>query len=175
MAGMEFIYMNGKYSLFAKSEVKNQIFASSLDGNKSIARGTPGVDPKFLRFQDHKEATFGLEDSDMLANNLVHAIHIPGAGSELLFKNLTLLSYDSAFLGCAWCSTGRGDMKELENITLLDVNDWVSFSHWELGSFWTKMEASPDQQALGIVPASKLTEANENCRKHFHAYRKAYK
>ena len=118
MAGMEFIYMNGKHSRFAHTYIKNARMVGWLDVPQGVD-GTVQSGPrtrgqadqrimKFIRMEDIDEVILGLEDKDMLWNSYVHAVHIPGAGSELTFLNLTVVNYQSAFLGCAWCSIGRG-------------------------------------------------------------------
>ena len=41
-------------------------------------------------------------------NDFVHAFHVPGVGSEITFRNVTIVNYESAFLGCVWASINRG-------------------------------------------------------------------
>jgi hypothetical protein len=70
IAAMEFIYMNGRHSQFATSNITNSLFAGSLTAiSKRAHRGAGTAEAsKFIRFEDAKEAFFGLENSDMLRN-----------------------------------------------------------------------------------------------------------
>ena len=146
MAGMEFIYMNGKYSQMAHSKISNSLFVGYTNTNgRPASAGTrrrempsddEGRSNRYLRDQDHREATIGLDDRDQLDNEFVHALHVPGASSLLTLSNCTVMHYDAAFLACVWCSIGRGGFEvKLEKMTYIDVDQWASWSHYDSGTF----------------------------------------
>ena len=168
MAGLEFVYMNGRHSRFAHSYIQNAIFVGYLTGDGPRNRGSADSRAaKFMRLEDTEEVFLGLEDRDMLDNEYVHAVHVPGAGSELTFRNITATRYESAFMGCIWCSKGRGGYEvQLENIQLADVGQFASFTHWESNVFVDTDGSVTGQREARIVPPSNTWNplVNPHCR-----------
>jgi hypothetical protein len=52
----------------------------------------------------------GLSNALTLDNEFTHALHLPGTGSGLRVRNITVARHGAAFLASAWSAVGRGGL-----------------------------------------------------------------
>mgnify|MGYP003307879992 FL=1 len=92
IAGLEFLYMNGRGTEFAKSTISNTYFVGRT---REIATAGPG------------DMCEGLQDVNGAVNHdgngCIHALHLPGIGSELIVKNATFVNFEAPLWTCSWC------------------------------------------------------------------------
>ena len=108
VAGIEFLYMNGKGTHFATSYISNSLFIGETRGPPVSAA--------------HGESCEGFQGNHN-GNGCLHAIHLPGVGSELIIANVTFENYESAMYPGAWAIAVRGGYTaECSNITYRNVS-----------------------------------------------------
>ena len=133
MAGMEAMSMNGLLAFFARSNISNTLFVGNTDGEPRERAGASLTDTslgKFFSQGDTREAQDGMRDASQTDNRYVHAMHLPGTGSELRLINCTVSRHQAAFFGCAWGSIGRGGYEtEFEQMTFKNVGQIASWYH----------------------------------------------
>ena len=190
MGGIEPMSTNGLLAQHARSNLTNSLFVGTTttvtnsdpremgrgDGNGFRVRSGSGKDgcnaktgicsrqiSKFLNQQDVAEAMDGLRDASQLDNKYIHALHLPGTGSELLVSDTTLVRHQSAIVGAAWVSIGRGGYEsEFERMTLKRNGLVVSWTHkysWLLVDRDGSLSGRPGT----IAPKSGVLERNPDC------------
>ena len=101
--------------------------------------------------------------ASQLDNKYVHALHLPGTGSELLISSTTLVRHQSAIVGAAWVSIGRGGYEtQFERMTLKRNGLVVSWTHkysWLLVDRDGTLSGRPGT----IAPKSGVLERNPDC------------
>ena len=107
IAGLEFLYMNGRGTEFAKSTISNTYFVGRT---REIATAGPG------------DTCEGLQDVNGAVNHdgngCIHALHLPGIGSELIVKNATFVNFEAPLWTCSWCVGIKGGYEvDDENVT----------------------------------------------------------
>jgi cysteine-rich repeat protein len=190
MGGIEPMSTNGLLAQFARTNLTNSLFVGTTvtvspddpremgraDGAGHRVRAGKGKDAcnaktgqcgrqmsKFMNQADVAEAVDGLRDASQLDNDFVHAIHLPGTGSELLISGTTIMRHRAAIVGAAWVSIGRGGYEtEFERMTLKDVGQIVSWTHkysWILRDRDGSMAGRPGW----IAPVSGIFDRNPDC------------
>ena len=127
MAGIEAMSVNGKLAQFARSNFSNILFVGHTTG---APRKRHFLEGNFMSASDTREAVDGMRDCSRLDNNYVHAMHMPGTGSELLLSNSTVVRHQAAFVGAAWESTARGGYEtSFAGMTLERVGQIATWCH----------------------------------------------
>jgi hypothetical protein len=192
MAGIEPMSTNGLLAQFARTNLTNSLFVGTTttvtnddpremgraDGNGFRVRSGSGKDAcnaktgacgrqisKFMNQADVAEAMDGIRDATQLDNLYVHAIHLPGTGSELLISDTTIVRHQAAIIGAAWVSVARGGYEtEFEGMTLKNVGQIVSWTHkysWILRDRDGSMAGRPGW----IAPVSGVFDRNPDCHR----------
>ena len=117
IAGLEFLYMNGRGSEFAKSTISNSYMVGRT---REIATAGSG------------DMCEGLQDVNGAVNHdgngCIHALHLPGIGSELLVKNATFVNFEAPMWTCSWCVGIKGGYEvDFANITYVNVSRPATF------------------------------------------------
>jgi len=152
--GLEFAYMNGKGTLFAKSSIKDSIFIGRMNG--TLARAAPAYDTEW---HDGIPDSFGLyaPKCEKPDSGCLHALHLPGLGSNLVVKNTQFINYDVAFFSCAWCEPNSGGYEvEFENVKFTNVNRPVNFVN-NIAGILIDVDGS-----LGIGPGGRFVPPTEH-------------
>jgi len=84
--------MNGKGSEFAHSYVANSLFVGRTT---SLASAGPQSMCEGL------QSVTGADGHD--GNGCIHAMHLPGIGSELDVANVTFVNFEAPLWTCSWC------------------------------------------------------------------------
>jgi hypothetical protein len=190
MAGIEPMSTNGLLAQFARSNISHSLFVGTTthvsnadpremkrgDGRGFRVRSASGRDAcnaktgacgrqiaRFMNQADVAEAMDGLRDATQLDNRYVHAIHIPGTGSELLISDTVIARHQAAIVGAAWVSAGRGGFQtEFERMTLKRVGQIMTWTHkysWIVHDRDGSMAGQPGY----IVPRSGVFDRNPDC------------
>ena len=84
IAGIEFLYINGKGTHFATSYISNSLFVGKTQGRPATASDG--------RMCEGLQSVNGAEDHDGMG--CIHALHLPGLGAELVVANVTFVNYE---------------------------------------------------------------------------------
>jgi hypothetical protein len=113
IGGIEFLYINGKGTMFATSHVNNSLFVGRTSG--APASASTGTMCEGL--QDVN----GAIDHD--GNGCVHAMHLPGLGVNMLINGVKFVNYEAALYPGAWAvGIVGGYTVECANITWRNVS-----------------------------------------------------
>jgi cysteine-rich repeat protein len=173
MAGIEPMSMNGVGAMFPQSNISHCLFVGTTTQFRPRSGSAKGCHPKtgicqrqtmkFLMATDFVEAMDGLIDASQLDNNYVHAMHLPGTGSEILMSDTTIVRHKGIFIGAAWVSKGRGGYETyFERMTLKRnglIASWTHKYSWILVDRDGSMAGRPGS----IVPKSGVFERNPDC------------
>ena len=125
--------MNGREAKFATSIISNALFVGEMSGhidtpedNQCAVDGyCPGSRPN----GDESTSLWYPSNHDA-GNGWRHALHLPGIGSEVQVVNATIMNYQGAIYGCAWCVAHRGGYEmEFYNVSMENVEHIAHFKH----------------------------------------------
>jgi len=110
IAGMEFAYVNGKSTKFARSRFEDFFLVGRTNPEEKVYlplfEGKPSK--YFMCELDPNMAQVGT------VTGCVHGLHMPGIGSEITYSGITFVNYEAAVWGCAWCVELRGGYQQGE-------------------------------------------------------------
>jgi hypothetical protein len=199
MGGFEPMSTNGLLAQFARTNLTNSLFVgttSLVSNDDPRERGMrnnrgyrnrlasitgactkpwdqcPRQISKFLSVADFGEALDGLADAS-LDNSYVHALHLPGTGSELRVMDTTFTRHQSTILAAAWVSKERGGYQtEFERMHMKNnerIVSWTGANSWILADLDGSLAAEHMPSMVGapgwIAPENGILEGNPDC--HF--------
>jgi hypothetical protein len=109
--------MNGRGSEFAKSHISSSLFVG-----RTTEIGTAGPGDMCEGLQDVN----GAVNHD--GNGCIHAIHLPGIGSELVVANTSFVNFEAPLWTCSWCVGIKGGYEvDFGNISFTNVTRPATF------------------------------------------------
>ena len=95
----------------------------------------------------------GLSNALTLDNEFTHALHLPGTGSGLRVRNITVARHGAAFLASAWSAVGRGGLTtEFEGAVLKRVGQVCAEARKTLAQLQPSIAAFPRKRTGQLAP-----------------------
>ena len=163
--------MNGRGSEFAKSHISSSLFVG-----RTTEIGTAGPGDMCEGLQDVN----GAVNHD--GNGCIHAIHLPGIGSELVVANTSFVNFEAPLWTCSWCVGIKGGYEvDFGNISFTNVTRPATFKKGFGGDIATSGILNDIDGTLGsgapggvVAPYAGHFANNPNCKIGYDTFDENY-